>query len=191
MTASWLESALSGFAGNPLLLFGALLLLTFVFEDVVVVAAGLIAGRMLIDPSVTLLALVIGTLAGDLGLHAAGRWLANWRYIQKLRTPAVERLEGRLQRHGLWAVALARFVPGTRLPVFLASGLFRLPSGPTSLVIAGTTIVWTPLLFLLSFGAGGNLVGVPNPATIAAAAVVVMAIIFAPRLIAARAPRPA
>lgn len=191
MSPSTLDSILSNFAGNPFLLFMALLVLTFIFEDAVVVATGLLAGKMLIDPSITLLALVIGTLAGDIGLHAAGRWLANWRYVQKLRTPAVERLEGRLQRHGLWAVAMARFVPGTRLPVFLASGLFRVPSGPTTLVITGTTILWTPFLFLVSYGAADNLIGKVNPAMIAGGVALVIALIAAPRLIAARKAKPA
>lgn len=183
MITPWLTESLACVAGSPLLLFTTVFLLTFVLEDAVAVAAGLLAGRMLIDPAVTLAALVLGTVAGDLALHGAGRWLANTRVVGRLRTPAVRGVEEQLRKHGLLAVGIARFVPGTRLPVYLSSGLLHLPTIPTAVVVAVTTLLWTPGLFLLSLGAGEHVLAMLNPLSILSALLLVATIAAAPRLI--------
>jgi membrane protein DedA with SNARE-associated domain len=179
-----LTSTLVALDGSPLLLFAALFLLTFVLEDAIAVAAGLLAGRMLIDPVTALSALVLGTIAGDVALHAAGRWLADTALVRRLRSPAVVGVEGRLRQHGLIAVAIARFVPGTRLAVYLSSGLIRLTSGRTTLVIIVTTLLWTPALFYLSLGAGERVLMQVGPSSIILALVLVAAVLIGPRLLA-------
>lgn len=182
MTA-WLLQTLAGLAGAPALLFTVIFLLTFFLEDAVAVAAGVLAGRMAIDPVVAITALVIGTVAGDMALHAAGRWLADTRPVARLRAAGSGKIEARLRENGLLAIALARFVPGTRLPVFLGSGIVRSPLLASTLVIAATTLVWTPGLFWLSYGAGEHVFAMMTPVTIAAAVMLVLGLVFAPRIV--------
>ena len=178
----WIIDTLTGLATSPVLLFATIVLLTFVQEDAVTVTAGLLAGRMVVDPATAVTAVVVGTAVGDLALYAAGRWLADSRPVVRLRGAAGS-LEGRLRSNGLVALALARFVPGTRLPVFLGSGVVRTPLLPSAIVIVGTTLAWTPVLFYLGYGAGENVLAILTPATIAAAASLVLAAWFAPKLV--------
>lgn len=182
MTA-WLLATFTALASQPATLFAVIFALTFVLEDAVAVAAGLLAGRMSVDPALALTAVVAGTVAGDLALHAAGRWLSESRAVCRLRAADAGRIEGKLRRHGLVAVALARFVPGTRLPVFLGSGLVGLPFWSSAAVIAATTLVWTPGVFWLSYGAGDHVLDMMTPANLLAAAVLVAFSALAPRFI--------
>jgi membrane protein DedA with SNARE-associated domain len=179
----WLMTTLADLAGTPALLFAMIFLLTFVLEDAVAVAAGILAGRMAIDPVIAVAALVVGTVAGDLALYAAGRWLAETRIVARLRAAGSGRIEARLRKDGLWVVGLARFIPGTRLPVFLGSGIVRTPLFSTTAVVVVTTLVWTPGLFWVSFGAGEHVFAMLTPATLTAAAAMVLAAFFAPRLV--------
>lgn len=179
----WLLRTLEGLAGTPSLLFATVFILTFVLEDAVAVAAGVLAGRMTIDPAVAVGALVAGTIAGDMALHAAGRWLADTSLVHRLRSAGSGKIEARLRSGGLPLVALARFVPGTRLPVFLGSGVVRVPLVPSALVIAGTTLLWTPGLFWLSYGAGEHVFAMLTPTTLGLAAALLVGVLALPQLV--------
>lgn len=177
---NWLEMMLGSAMLPPLLLFAALVAATFVLEDVATVAAGLLAGRMSIDPVVAITAVVAGTIAGDLALYAVGRWLGTTRLAAQLRARTDGSAEARLRRHGLLAVAVARFVPGTRLPVFFGSGVVRTPFALIAAVMAGTTLLWTPVLFLASSHAGASVLAVVTPTTLSLAAALLAAVFLAP-----------
>lgn len=183
---NWLVTTLGSAMLSPLFLFGALVIATFVLEDVATVAAGILAGRMSIDPTVAIAAVIAGTIAGDLALYAVGRWLGTSRLATRMRAKSDGRFEERLRRHGLIAVAVARFVPGTRLPIFFGSGVVRTPFVMLTLVIVGTTLIWTPALFVASSQAGDALFANLNAGTIALAAGLLAAVLYAPRLIARR-----
>lgn len=168
---------------TPLALFAALVVATFVLEDVATVTAGLLAGSMTIDPVVALTAVIAGTIAGDLALYAAGRWFGGTNLVARLRERAAGAIAG-LRRRGLIAVAAARFVPGSRLPVFFGSGVVGLPPGSVTATIVGTTLIWTPALFFASSTAGNSLFADLTPATLPLAAGLLAAALLAPRLIA-------
>jgi membrane protein DedA with SNARE-associated domain len=51
-------------------------------------------------------------------------------------------------------VFAARFMPGTRLPVFTASGLVAAPFATVAGIIALTTPLWTGALFAIAWIAG-------------------------------------
>ena len=71
----------------------------------------------------------------------------------------VERGAAFFQKQGPALVFATRFVPGTRLPTYFASGMFRAPF----LKFAGwfllAAAVWTPLLVGMACGIGGPLLG--------------------------------
>ncbi|MGW8188927.1 MULTISPECIES: DedA family protein [Sphingomonas] len=179
---AWLTDTITGYAASPVLLFAALFLLTFVQEDAVSVTAGLLSARMVIDPVPAVAAVVLGTVVGDLALYAAGRWLADTRPVRRLRA-ASGPLEGRLRRQGLLAVAAARFVPGTRLPVFLGSGVVGTPLAASTLVISLTTLAWTPGLFYLGYGAGEHVLAMITPSSGLMVAALLAAVWFAPNIV--------
>jgi membrane protein DedA with SNARE-associated domain len=167
---------------GPVALFLALVAATFILEDVATVAAGLLAGQMVIDPIAAITAVVAGTVIGDLALYAAGRWLGGTRLAARLRARSSGGVEDQLRRRGLIAVAAARFLPGSRLPVFFGSGVIALPFLALAGTIVITTLIWTPALFFASSQAGGAAFAVVMPAKIALAAGLLAFLFLAPRL---------
>lgn len=137
-------------AGQPLLVALLLFAATFLLEDAATLAAGALAAHMLIDVELALVALVLGTFAGDAALYGAGRLAAQpghgIGWVARLARRARER-QRQTAATGLVAAGLARFVPGARLPTFVACGIAAVPVLPLLTVLAATTLVWTPLLF--------------------------------------------
>ena len=76
-------------------------------------------------------------------------------------------------------VLVSRFIPGSRLPLFLAAGILRAPFARVALALFLAGVVWTPLLVGLSAWTGGAVLAhfrsyerVALPAVLAAFAVV-------------------
>ena len=183
---NWLGDALAMQMLGPVALFAALFAATFILEDVATVAAGLLAGQMTIAAPVALVAVLLGTLLGDLALYAIGRWLGRSGLAQRLRARNGGRGEALIRKRGLIAVVAARFVPGTRLPVFFGSGVVQLGLVPVALTLAATTAVWTPALFFASRSAGSMMGPRFSPTFLAVAAVLLLAAYLLPKFIARR-----
>lgn len=137
---------------SPWLQFGLIILATFVSEDLTCLATGLLVRAGQIDPVTGLFACWIGILLGDIGLWGMGRlvrigllansWLPRMHFDQS---------GGWLARQGgwaIWAILAARFLPGTRLPVFVAAGMLGRDSVRLLLWITLAGLIWTPLLVL-------------------------------------------
>ncbi len=140
---------------QPLLLGLTLFAATFVAEDVATIAAGVLVSQTGADPFAALTAVILGTAMGDLALYGFGRWGGNTKLGRKLRACSdVKRAEGWISGRVLALVFAARFLPGSRLPVFTASGLVAAPFAPVAAIIAITTPFWTGGLFAVSYYAG-------------------------------------
>jgi membrane protein DedA with SNARE-associated domain len=166
-------------SAEPLLLALALFAATFVLEDAATVAAGLLTAQTGADWSVALLAVIVGTMVGDLALYATGRWGAGTKLGRKLRARAdVQRAEGWIAGRVLALVFAARFLPGSRLPVYTASGLVAAPFGAVAVIIAATTPFWTGALFAAAHFAGEagaeRLLTIAVPVGLAMAAAIVL-----------------
>lgn len=96
----------------------------------------------------------VGILLGDLGLWLVGRALGEtvlrWPRVRRFAggRPArgVDLLAGWFDRRGWQAVLLARFVPGTRFPVYVVAGAL---GGRFRRILAWAGLaaaVWTPIL---------------------------------------------
>lgn len=146
---------LAAISGQPLLLAAMLFAATFVLEDAATIAAGLLVARSGADPTLALSAVILGTAAGDMALYAIGRWGAGTKPGRKLRARAdVQRAEQWIAGRVLTLVFAARFMPGSRLPVYTASGLVAAPLGAVATMIGITTPVWTGALFMIARLAG-------------------------------------
>ena len=135
--------------------FGVLLLLiaasTLVSEDLACIATGLMVSRGTLGFFPGTIACLIGIVAGDLWLYGMGRWLgrpaiakAPFRWF--VSEAAIDRSAAWFERRGIWIVLLTRFLPGTRLPTYLAAGILRarLWLFLGAFVLAAS--LWTPLL---------------------------------------------
>ena len=137
----------------------AIVLATFVSEDLTCVAAGLTAatGRM---PAIDAIgAAALGIWLGDLGLYALGHWLgaaamrrapfAWFVHEEDVAASAVW-----FQQRGPAVIFITRFVPGTRLPTYFASGMLATGFWRFALYTALAVAVWAPIL-----GGGTMLLG--------------------------------
>jgi membrane protein DedA with SNARE-associated domain len=92
-----------------------------------------------------------GVYIGDLGLWCAGRLFGRrvlalpW-FRTKLSSESLESMNQHVDQRLALAILLSRFVPGTRLPMYVAAGIW----GRRPLAFAAwsllATMAWTPLL---------------------------------------------
>ena len=94
---AYLANGLMAVANQPVLLVLAIVLATFILEDIATVTVALLASHMLIDSSIAVAALVAGTVLGDLAVYFVARRAAHLPWIAR-----------RLNGGGVW-----RFRPET------------------------------------------------------------------------------
>jgi membrane protein DedA with SNARE-associated domain len=127
---------------------------TFVSEDATCIATGLLIHAEQLHWAVGLGACVLGIFLGDLGLWLAGRVFGQrvlaWRWVSaRLPASRVEHWGQWFDRRGWTAVLAARFLPGTRLPVYVAAGILGRRAGRFALWALLAALLWTPVLVLL------------------------------------------
>lgn len=123
---------------------------TFFLEDVALaLALGLVAdGKMMIGSA--FLACFLGISVGDLGLYfigfLAGKFGLEGRFksIKKARAALVSENRSDFLTY---SVVVSRFVPGTRLPTYLAAGLLRYPFLRFFILTVVTVLGWVALAF--------------------------------------------
>jgi hypothetical protein len=106
-----------------------------------------------------------GVYVGDLGLWLAGRLLGrrvlafSW-VARRVNGIELERLAGQIDRHLGITVIGSRVLPGTRLPMYLATGVWgRRPGAFAGWSLLGV-LLWTPALLLATLRFGDAVTGV-------------------------------
>ena len=135
---------------------------TLVSEDLTTIGAGLLARDGVVGLVPAIAACTAGVYVGDLGLwilgRVGGRRALGWGWVARRVDSGTlaslgERLDDRLGA----AVLASRFLPGSRLPMYLALGI----SGRRPLAFAAWSLVavliWTPLLVVLTAAYGSSL----------------------------------
>ena len=146
-----------------MLTFLSLMFGTLVSEDLACVTAGLLIQRGQVEASSAVLACTLGIFAGDVGLWATGmacgRTVLAWPRVARLQPNQFHELRSWLDRHAGWAIVASRFLPGSRLPLYVIAGIVELPG----LVFAGWALLgallWTPALVLLTAVVGDAFIG--------------------------------
>jgi membrane protein DedA with SNARE-associated domain len=151
------------------MLFLGLLLGTLVSEDLACISAGLLVreGRLGFLTGVT--ACGVGILLGDVGLWAAGRlsrtaagrWPVVSRHVARLPVDDMRRW---LEEHAALAMIASRFMPGSRLPLYVCAGIVGMSVRRFTTWAAIAVLAWTPILVWLAT-ASGSVVLDPVPAS--------------------------
>jgi pimeloyl-ACP methyl ester carboxylesterase/membrane protein DedA with SNARE-associated domain len=142
---------------TALVMLISLVAATFVSEDLACISAGLLVAEGHMSFLFATFACFIGIFIGDMLLFVAGRYIGR---------PAIKRaplrwlvgsgsLEGAskwLGSNGAMAIVTARFVPGTRLPTYLAAGALRTSAKQFFVYFLIAAALWTPLVVGLSTG---------------------------------------
>lgn len=137
----------------------AIVVATFVSEDLTCVAAGLAAATGRISAWDAIGAAGLGIWLGDLGLYAAGKFIgkpalrrAPFKWV--IHDEDVKSSAAWFARRGSIVILLGRFVPGTRLPTYFAAGLLETGFWSFSAWALLAVVIWAPLL-----GGGAMLIG--------------------------------
>ena len=140
-----------------------LALSTLASEDLALIAGGLLARNGTIPLIHAVIACGAGVYIGDLGLWCAGRLfgrrvLALPSLGRKLSSARLESLSRHIDQHLAPAIFLSRFVPVTRLPMYVAAGI----CGRRPFAFAGSSFLavmaWTPLLVVSTAYLGDTVV---------------------------------
>ncbi len=140
---------------SPEMLALSILVSTFFLEDAAIGYAALLATTGMIAPLFAFTVLFLGIYVGDVGLYylgAAARhfeiaraWIGEGRICQARRL---------LRRRALITLVGARAIPGSRLPIYAASGFVRLPFATFAGTTAVATLIWTAAIFSAIYAFG-------------------------------------
>lgn len=133
----------------------AIILLSFVSEDAATISSALsIFGGPLSWP-LGFAACFVGIWLGDLGLYALarclGRPILQSRWVARFADAAsIELCQEKFNQRGSLTLLVSRFVPGTRLPTYLAAGLLSMPPVRFALITALAALLWIGGIFAIT-----------------------------------------
>ncbi|HEY2837108.1 MAG TPA: VTT domain-containing protein [Rhizomicrobium sp.] len=168
---------------SPEMLALTILVSTFFLEDIAIGYAGFLAAAGMISPSLAFIALFLGVYLGDLGLYFLGVGAKHHKRIRRFIGEDRVRQAGKwLRRRSVITLIGARMVPGSRLPIYAASGFLHLPFATFASTTAATSLVWTFALFITVYAFGISATDLFGPFKYVAAAGMAAAVFGAPFL---------
>ena len=130
-------------------------------EEAVFATAGALAAAGRISWALGWFAGWLAIVLLDTALHAVGRWsgpgIRRSRLGRRVGTARWNALQAFVERKGIWAVVAARFVMGTRIPVFLLAGAMGMPRRRFVAVVSVAASVSVALPLALGFFLARNL----------------------------------
>ncbi len=138
-----------------------LVLATLVSEDLTCISAGLLAARGTMGYFSATSGCFLGIVFGDFLLFLVGKYLgvtALRRAPMKWFIKEDDIVRGRqwFEREGGKVIVLSRFMPGSRLPTYVAAGLLQVSFWKFCGYFVLAAAVWTPALVWLSAMLGGK-----------------------------------
>src|SRR5438876_9726410 len=133
----------------------AIILLSFVSEDAATISSALSIFGGPISWPLGFVSCFAGIWLGDLGLYSlarcAGKNVLRSRWLARLADPAtITRCEKTFAQNSTFTLIASRFIPGTRLPTYLAAGLFAMPACRFALITAIGALLWISVFFALT-----------------------------------------
>ncbi|SUA20440.1 DedA-family integral membrane protein [Neisseria gonorrhoeae] len=129
-------------------------------EDLTLVTGGVISGMGYTNPHIMFAVGMLGVLAGDGVMFAAGRiWgqkILKFKPIARIMTPKrYAQVQEKFDKYGNWVLFVARFLPGLRTAVFVTAGISRKVSYLRFLIMDGlAALISVPVwIYLGEYGA--------------------------------------
>ena len=128
-------------------LLAGIALSTLASEDLASIGAGLLARDGHLSLTYAVLACIVGVYVGDLGLWGAGFLLA-----RRFKGPAF--VTSQFERRLVTAILVSRFVPGSRLPMYVAMGAWGQRPAAFAVWSLVAVMAWTPLVVVATMYLG-------------------------------------
>ena len=140
---------------QALLASTAIVLLSFISEDAATISSSLSLFGGPITWPLGFAACFAGIWLGDLGLYSLarcfGKPILKSRWIARFAdATAIERCQIKFNNHASLTLLASRFVPGTRLPTYLAAGLLSMPVTKFAAVTAFGALLWIGGIFIIA-----------------------------------------
>jgi len=140
---------------QALLASTAIVLLSFISEDTATISSALSLFGGPINWQLGFAACFAGIWLGDLGLYSLarcfGKPILKSRWIARFAdAEAIEWCQTRFNDHASLKLLASRFVPGTRLPTYLAAGLLSMPVTRFAIVTAFAALLWIGGIFAIT-----------------------------------------
>src|SRR5437899_4829309 len=140
---------------QALLASTAIVLLSFISEDAATISSAFSLFGGPINWQLGFAACFVGIWLGDLGLYSLarcfGKPILQSRWIARFAdAKAIEWCQTRFNDHASLKLLASRFVPGTRLPTYLAAGLLSMPVTRFAIVTAFAALLWIGGIFAIT-----------------------------------------
>ncbi len=126
--------------------------------DTVTVFGAYLVGRGVLKLWPVILSTFLGSTIGFMGLFALG-WRYGRRLLLRMRWMSrkhLRRAEALVQKRGLVAVALNRFIPGVRSLIGISAGILRVPTWKALVATSFSVFAWNGLLIYAGLLTGEN-----------------------------------
>jgi membrane protein DedA with SNARE-associated domain len=137
--------------GDMVVLMVTIVLSGFLSEDGATITAATLATSSLLDFRLAFVSAIGGLWIGDLGVYFAARCarsgIGRRHWASRLFLGGKVPVPGKAEPSEPWKLAASRFLPGTRLPAYLAAGFGRMPLRLFAVVTAISATLWTLLVF--------------------------------------------
>lgn len=155
MTENDIFQILDSLVESPLVFAGAIILATFILEDLTTASSAIIASQTDINFFIPLSALFIGIVLGDLGLYFLGKYASNLSFIKNLKSSEkVIRASTMIDKNLVLTVIISRMIPGMRLPTYTAIGALNLSFTKFLSIVLFAVALWSGILFYLFYTLG-------------------------------------
>lgn len=130
----------------------SIFLLAFAYEDGATLIAATLGAAGKLDVRLGFVSAFLGIWIGDMGLYALGSSLgrraasAPWsrRFVSDER---LAKAEAWFQKRGPFTIVISRFLPGSRLPLYVTAGILRLPARLFSTITGVCAAIWVAAIF--------------------------------------------
>ena len=145
-------------------------------EDVAVIAAATASLSGAAPTVFIVIAILSGLVASDAWKYWVGRLARLYEWAHKFaEKPGVSIAGDLVRKEFVQTMLTARFVPGTRIPTYVACGFFKAPYGKYLVVLVGTAALYVAIVFVL-FHSVGAVIGEKAKFWLPAIAVICLAI---------------
>jgi membrane protein DedA with SNARE-associated domain len=128
-------------------------------DETLMVLAGVLIARGLLDPIPTAVAAVSGAMAGITASYVAGRLaglplLMRYRVVMRLTPGRIRRARRWFNRLGKWLLPIGYFVPGVRHLTAVLAGTAKLPLRTFSTFAYSGAVAWVSCFLTLGYFVG-------------------------------------
>ena len=168
------------FAAYPWGIYAIVAITPFIQEDTAIISAAAASAAGAGSTEILFVTLIIGLSISDLWKYWLGRAAHTNAWGRKFaERPAVQNARDKVVRRLGLSLITARFVPGTRIPLYIACGFFRAPFLKVAVFVITSAILYALIAFSL-FHMLGEMAGerIHQYAPIVAITVVVLVISY-------------